>query len=71
MNRLAVLLLAGALVALMLQPVSPRVNKTFDNMGTLVATDGAPPPPFPTTLVATDGAPLPPFPTTLVATDAG
>ncbi len=58
MKRLAVLLLAGALMALMLQPVSPTVNKSFVN---LVATDGAPPPPFPT-LVATDGAPPPPFP---------
>ena len=68
MKRLAVLLLAGALVALMLQPVSLTVNKTFDN---LVAADGVPPPPFPTTLVAADGVPPPPFPTTLVATDAG
>jgi hypothetical protein len=59
MKRLAVLLLAGALVALMLQPVSPTVNKPFDN---LVATDGVPPPPFPGILVATDGVPPPPFP---------
>ncbi len=50
MKRLAVLLLAGALVALMLQPVTPAVNKAFDNLGgtsILVATDGAYPPPFP------------------------
>jgi|GEM_PF-6159940 len=44
MKRLAVLLLAGALLALMLQPVSLTVKKPFDN---LVAADGVPPPPFP------------------------
>ncbi len=50
MKRLAVLLVAGALVALMLQPVSPTVNRPPGNGDSRA--DGAYPPRFP-------GQPLP------------
>jgi len=45
-KRLTLLLLAGALVALMLQPVSVRVNTQFDNNPPRA--EGVVPPPWPT-----------------------
>ena len=77
MKRLAVLLLAGALVTLILQPVSPTVNTLPSNSG--LRADGGLPPPFPPprsgTMLVADGSIPPPFPptwsgTTLVADGA-
>ena len=69
MKRLTLLLLAGALVALILQPVSVTVNPTFSKNGLLA--DGSPAPPFPPPcmggaggcwMLLADGMPAPPFP---------
>ena len=67
MKRLAVLLLAGALVALMLQPVSPTVNNPSGNGDSRA--DGAYPPPFPGSLLVADGAYTAPFPGSLLVAD--
>jgi len=62
-KRLTLLLLVGALVALILQPVSVTVNPTFSKNGLLA--DGTPAPPFPPPgggMLLADGTPAPPFP---------
>jgi len=62
-KRLTLLLLAGALVALILQPVSVTVNPTFSKNGLLA--DGTPAAPFPPPgggMLLADGFPMPPFP---------
>ncbi len=64
MKHLAALLLAGALVALMLQPVCLTVNTLSGNDGPL-ADGGGPAPPFPPPgggLLPDGGGPAPPFP---------
>ena len=65
MKHLAALLLAGALLALMLQPVSLTVNTLSGNDG-LRADGSGPPPPFPPPpgggLLADGSGPPPPFP---------
>jgi hypothetical protein len=65
MKHLAALLLVGALVALMLQPVTLAVN-TLSGKNVLRADGGGPPPPFPPPpgggLIADGGGPPPPFP---------
>ncbi len=65
MKHLAALLLAGALVALMLQPVSPTVNTLSGNEG-LRADGSGPAPPFPPApgggLLPDGSGPAPPFP---------
>ena len=62
MKRLATVLLAGALVALILHPVTSVVNAPISNDGPRA--DGPPIPPFPTRggLLVADGPPIPPFP---------
>lgn len=50
MKRLAVVLLVGALAALILQPVTSTVNTSSGNNG--LRADGWPPPPFPPALGA-------------------
>ena len=67
MKRLATLLLAGALVALIVHPVTPVVNAPINNDGPRA--DGMPaPPPFPPPgggrLVADGSAPGTDLPTT-------
>jgi hypothetical protein len=65
MRQVRTLLLAGALVALILQPVSLTVNIPSNNNALLA--DGMPPPPFPPSLnqpmtaagIATPGGSLP------------
>ena len=63
MKRLATLLLAGALVALIVHPVAPVVNAPISYDGPR-ADGGAPAPPFPPWpeggLLVADGFPLPP-----------
>jgi hypothetical protein len=54
MKRVAVVLLAGALAALILQPVTCTVNTLSGNSG--LWADGWPPPPFPPAL-GVGGAP--------------
>ncbi len=64
MKHLAALLLVGALLALMLQPVSLTVNTLSGNDG-LRADGSGPPPPFPppvSGLLADGSGPPPPFP---------
>ncbi len=63
MKRLAVVLLVGALAALILQPVTSTVNSLSGNSG--LRADGWPPPPFPPSSesgLRADGWPPPPFP---------
>ena len=62
MKRLAALLLAGALVALILHPVASVVNVPVSYDGPRA--DGMPAPPWPTggSLLVADGDPAPPFP---------
>ena len=70
MRRVATFLLVGALVTLILQPVTLNVNTQLGNA--VLQADGGPMPPFPpptppkTTLgnLVTDGGPMPPFPPT-------
>ncbi len=63
MKRLTVVLLAGALAALMLQPISAKVNTNSSN-NTLWADGGMPIPPVPpnSNFVADGGMPIPPVP---------
>jgi len=68
MKRLAVVLLVGALAALILQPVTSTVNTPSGNSG--LRADGWPPPPFPPSSdseLRADGWPPPPFPPALGA----
>jgi hypothetical protein len=65
MKRLAGMLLIGVLTALILQPVSPRVNSPFNNQPTRA--DGFPIPPIKPPMLVADGFPIPPIPPTLVA----
>lgn len=61
MKRLAVVLLVGALAALILQPVTSTVNSLSGNSG--LRADGVPPPPFPPSSdseLRADGVPPPP-----------
>ena len=64
MKRLATLLLAGALVVLIVHPVTSVVNVPVSNDGPRA--DGMPAPPFPPWpeggLLVADGMPAPPFP---------
>jgi len=61
LKRLTLLLLAGALAALILQPVSVTVNPTFSKNGLLA--DGTTPPPFAKPpgggMLLADGFPMP------------
>ena len=61
MKRLAALLLAAVLAALILQPIAAGVNNSLDNNAPRAS--GVPIPPFPPggDLVAS-GVPIPPFP---------
>ncbi len=64
MKRLATLLFAGALVALILTCVAPAVNAPISNDGPRA--DGIPAPPLPPWpdggILLADGAPAPPLP---------
>ncbi len=63
MKRLTLLLLAGALVALILQPVSVPVNTQFDNNSS--RPDGVTPPSLlapESGMLLADGFPIPPCP---------
>ena len=77
MKRLATLLLAGALVALIVHPVTSVVNVPVSNDGPR-ADGGLPAPPWPTgggaLLVADGSLPAPPWPTgggALLVADGG
>ncbi len=64
MRRLLILVLAGALTALIVLPVSPTVNPTIGK--TTLRADGSPIPPIPPKPSVgdlwADGSPIPPIP---------